>query len=144
MCRSELMSLRKLFKPLDCMTDDSILSQHFIIFVKPIIQSITAILFPGSPKDLNIFFRYPTTGERSRYSDGGIGVRVPVGSRIYFLHVVETGPGAHPSYRMGTGGSFPGVKRRGPEADHSPPTSVEVKKVGSILQLPHTPSWRSA
>jgi hypothetical protein len=30
---------------------------------------------------------------------------------------------------MGTGGSFSGVKRPGREADHSPPTSVEVKKI---------------
>jgi hypothetical protein len=31
---------------------------------------------------------------------------------------------------MGTGGSFPGVKRQGREADNSlsPPTSAEVKK----------------
>jgi hypothetical protein len=35
---------------------------------------------------------------------------------------------AHPaSYSMGTGGSFPGSKAAGPEADHSPPTSAEVK-----------------
>jgi hypothetical protein len=32
---------------------------------------------------------------------------------------------------MGTGGSFPGLKRQGREADHSHPTSaeVEVKKM---------------
>jgi hypothetical protein len=29
---------------------------------------------------------------------------------------------------MGTGGSFPGVKRPGREANHSPATSAEVKK----------------
>jgi hypothetical protein len=29
---------------------------------------------------------------------------------------------------MGTGGSFPGVNRQGREADHTPTTSVEVKK----------------
>jgi hypothetical protein len=33
------------------------------------------------------------------------------------------------SYTMGTGGSFPGVKLPGREADHSPPTSSEVKKM---------------
>jgi hypothetical protein len=47
-----------------------------------------------------------------------------------FLHVFQTGCGAHPvSYSMGIGGSFPGVKRQGLEADHSPPTSAEVKKI---------------
>jgi hypothetical protein len=37
-----------------------------------------------------------------------------------------------------------GVKRPGCEADHSPPTSAEVKKCGSIHLLSHTLSWRNA
>jgi hypothetical protein len=42
----------------------------------------------------------------------------------------STGPGVHPaSCKMGTGGAFPGVKRQGREADHSHPTSAEVKKM---------------
>jgi hypothetical protein len=42
---------------------------------------------------------------------------------------VQTGSGAHPaSYLMGTGGSFPGGKAwPGRDADHSPPSSAEVK-----------------
>jgi hypothetical protein len=56
-------------------------------------------------------------------------VRVPVGSKFSLLYIVQTGSGVHPiSYKMGTGSSFPGVKRQGREADHSPPTSAEVKK----------------
>jgi hypothetical protein len=54
-----------------------------------------------------------------------------------FLHCVQTGSGAHPaSYPMGTGGSFPGVKRQGREADHSPPTSAEVKKMWIYTYTP--------
>jgi hypothetical protein len=43
---------------------------------------------------------------------------------------VQTGSGAHPaSYTVGTGGCFPGGKARpGRDADHSPPSSAEVKK----------------
>jgi hypothetical protein len=37
---------------------------------------------------------------------------------------------------MGTGGSFPGVKRPGREADHSPPTSAEVKKMWIYTPTP--------
>jgi hypothetical protein len=38
--------------------------------------------------------------------------RVPVGSKIFTLHIVQTGSGVHPtSYKIGTGGSFPVVKR---------------------------------
>jgi hypothetical protein len=45
------------------------------------------------------------------------------------LHIVQTGSGAHPAYyRMGTKALSPGVKRPGREADHSSPTSTEVKK----------------
>jgi hypothetical protein len=36
-----------------------------------------------------------------------------------FLHAVQTGSGVHPtSYTMGTGGTFPGVKRPMHEPDH--------------------------
>jgi hypothetical protein len=66
--------------------------------------------------------------------DWEVGVRVPVGS---LLHVVQTGSGVHPTtYTMGTGGSFPGVKRPGREADHSPPTSAEVKKMWIYTSIP--------
>jgi hypothetical protein len=37
---------------------------------------------------------------------------------------------------MGAEGSFPGLKRLRHEADHSPPSSAEVKNGGSILALP--------
>jgi hypothetical protein len=36
------------------------------------------------------------------------------------------------------------VKRPGHEADHSPPSSAEVKNVGAIPPLPHISSWHSA
>jgi hypothetical protein len=57
--------------------------------------------------------------------DRGVGVRVPLGSRIFSYPRRPDrlwGP-------MGTGGFSPGVKRQGREADHSPPTSAEVKKM---------------
>jgi hypothetical protein len=41
--------------------------------------------------------------------DQGVGIRVPVGSRIFSSHVVQTGSSVHPtSYLTGTGCSFPG------------------------------------
>jgi hypothetical protein len=58
---------------------------------------------------------------------------------------VQTGSGAHPaSCTMGTGGSFPGGKARpGRDADHSTPSSVEVKKEQKLYLLsPRTPPWR--
>jgi hypothetical protein len=54
-----------------------------------------------------------------------------------FLHVVQTGSGVHPaSYLMGTGGSSPRVKQLGREADDSPPTSAEVKKMWIYTSTP--------
>jgi hypothetical protein len=51
--------------------------------------------------------------------------------------VVQTGSGVHPtSYTMGTGSSFTGVKQPGREADHSPPTSAEVKKMWIYTSTP--------
>jgi hypothetical protein len=61
--------------------------------------------------------------------DRGVRVLVPVRARIFFRHVVQTCCTANPaSYPMGTGDCFPGVKRPEREADHTTPTSVEVKK----------------
>jgi hypothetical protein len=54
---------------------------------------------------------------------------------------VQTGSGAHAaSYPMGTGGSFPGGKARpGRDADHSPPSTAEVKNKKLYLLPPQTP-----
>jgi hypothetical protein len=55
------------------------------------------------------------------------------------LHIVQTGSGAHPaSFPMSTGGSFPGVKLPGREADTSPQKEGdhwEVLDVGGRIIL---------
>jgi hypothetical protein len=63
-----------------------------------------------------------------------------------FHHRVQNGSGAHPaSYLMGTRGSSLGVKLPGREADHSPPSTAEVKEcVELYLHSPNKPSWRGA
>jgi hypothetical protein len=57
-------------------------------------------------------------------------VRFPAGAGNFSLHRrVQNGSGVHPaSYPLGARGSFPGVKRLGREADHSPPFSADVKE----------------
>jgi hypothetical protein len=63
--------------------------------------------------------------------DWTAGVRSPTGAEDFSSNFcIQTGSGAHPaSYTVGTGGSFPGGKARpGRDADHSPPSSAEVKK----------------
>jgi hypothetical protein len=62
--------------------------------------------------------------------DRGSMVRFPAGAVYFSLHHrVRKGCAAHPaSYPLGTRGSFLGVKRPGREADHSPPSSAEVKE----------------
>jgi hypothetical protein len=63
--------------------------------------------------------------------DRGVGVRVPVGQEFSLLHVLQTDSVAHPaSYIQWVPGALSsGVKRSGREADHSPPTSAEIKKM---------------
>jgi hypothetical protein len=59
-----------------------------------------------------------------------IEVRSPRGGEDFSSSpCVQTGSEAHPAfYPMGTWGSFPGGKvRPGRDADHSPPSSAEVK-----------------
>jgi hypothetical protein len=63
----------------------------------------------------------------------GVGVRVPLGSRI-FLFSTSSIPAlgfTQPPIQW-----VPGVKRPGCEADRSPPTSVEVKKMWIYTSTP--------
>jgi hypothetical protein len=61
--------------------------------------------------------------------DGGIGVRVPVGSRIFYSAASRSALGpTRPPIQWVPGALPPGVKRPGREADHSPPTNAEVMK----------------
>jgi hypothetical protein len=62
--------------------------------------------------------------------DLGSRVRLPAGAgNFYIHHRVQNGSGAHPaSYPMGIRGPFLGVKRPEREADHSPPSSADVKE----------------
>jgi hypothetical protein len=49
----------------------------------------------------------------------GSQFRAPAGSRIFIVHIVQTGSGAHTtSYPMATGGPLPGGKTECLEADH--------------------------
>jgi hypothetical protein len=61
---------------------------------------------------------------------GWAGVRVPVGSKIFTSPYRPDRLWGPPNLLYnGYWGSFPGVKRQGREADHSPPTGAEVKKM---------------
>jgi hypothetical protein len=66
-----------------------------------------------------------------------VGVRFPAEAGNFSLrHRVQTASGAHPaSYPVGTGGSQ-GVKRPAREADHSSPSSAEVKNGRSYTSTP--------
>jgi hypothetical protein len=67
-------------------------------------------------------------------------VRVRFQAWQYFSipHGVHTDSGVHQAaYPVGNGGDFPGVKWPGHEADHSPPSSAEVKNGGAIPTLTH-------
>jgi hypothetical protein len=64
-------------------------------------------------------------------ADWAAGIRSPTETQVFSSHLyVQTGSGAHPTpYTVGTGGSFCGGKaRQGRDADHSLPSSAEVKK----------------
>jgi hypothetical protein len=72
---------------------------------------------------------------RSRISIPGKRKRV-----LSLLHSVQTGRGNHPaSYPMAAG-----VKRPGREAEHSLPSSAEIKNGEAIRPLPPMFSWSSS
>jgi hypothetical protein len=69
--------------------------------------------------------------------DRGVRVRIPVGSRIPFSTSSRPtlGP-TQPPIQWVPGALSPGVKRPGCEADHSAPTSAEVKKMWIYTSTP--------
>jgi len=76
-----------------------------------------------------------------------IRIQFLVGEENFSLwHHVQTISGAHrASYPMGTGGSFPGAKWLGHEANPSPPSSVDVKECVDLwFHSPNTPPWCDA
>jgi hypothetical protein len=87
------------------------------------ISDISLVLMGSRDSSVGITLGYGLDDRDSR-------VRFPAGAGNSSLHHrVQNGSGAHPaSYSMGTRFSFPGVKRLGREADHSPPSSAEVKE----------------
>jgi hypothetical protein len=58
-------------------------------------------------------------------------------------HDVQTGSVLHPaSYAVGNGDSFPGIKGKWHEADHSPPANAKVKKKLFCTCTPsHVVAW---
>jgi hypothetical protein len=70
--------------------------------------------------------------------DRGVGVRVPVGSRIFSSPPRPDrlwGP-TQPPIKWVPGALSPGVKRPGREADHSPQVSAEAKKMWIYISTP--------
>jgi hypothetical protein len=82
------------------------------------------------------------------HSDGLWAVRPGFGSRQeqeMFLYSTEFRPAlraTQPHIQLEPGTLSPGVKRPGREADHSPPSSAEVKNGTAIPPLPYTSLWR--
>jgi hypothetical protein len=69
--------------------------------------------------------------------DREVGVRVPVGSRIFSsLRRLDRLCGPPNPIQWVPGALSPGVKLQGREADHSPPASAEMKKIWIYTSTP--------
>jgi hypothetical protein len=103
----------------------TILSIEGYVFL--LLESVS-YLKVGYSHDILSCFGFSCSSSGSIVSDYGLDDRgsIPDRGRGFFF---QTGSGAHPnSCTMGTGGPFPGGKARpGRDADHSPPSSAEVK-----------------
>jgi hypothetical protein len=81
--------------------------------------------------NLNPKSRSDAVGMATGYvlDDRGVGVRVPIGSRIFSFPQRRPALGlAQPPLQWALETLSLGVKRKGSEAGHSPPTRAEVKK----------------
>jgi hypothetical protein len=75
--------------------------------------------------------------------DGGLGITVPVGSRIFFTaYIPALGPTQTPIQREPWPLS-PGVKRPVRKAEHPPPSSADVNNVAAPPPS-HMSSWHSS
>jgi hypothetical protein len=115
------------------------LRKHFTAWRYLMCLSISLPVFCGS--------RGSVVGIATAYgmNDRGVGVRAPVGSRI-FSSPRRTDRLLGPPKLLSNGyrGLFRGGKAPGSEADHSLPTSAKVKKMWIYTSTPHTSPWRSA
>jgi hypothetical protein len=83
-------------------------------------------------------------GTASDYGLGLLGFDSHKVQDISVLHSVQTGSATHSASNvMGTGALSPGVTRPVREADHSAPSSVEVKNGGAVppLRRNHRPAF---
>jgi hypothetical protein len=69
-------------------------------------------------------------------NDRVVGVRVPVGSRIFSISSRPTLGSTQPPVQWVPGALSPGVNRPGREADHSPPAIAEVMKMWIYTSTP--------
>jgi hypothetical protein len=75
--------------------------------------------------------------QRPGYGLDSLGSISAISSDFYLSRCVQHSCGTHPaSYAMDTRVTFTGVKRSGREADHSSPSSAEVRDVGAIPPPP--------
>jgi hypothetical protein len=97
------------------------------------------------------FFSCDMTQHEHRFSLIGLqaersGFDSRQGEEIFLFSTASRpalGP-TQPPIQWVPGGLSVGVKRLGREADHSHPSSAEVKNGGAIPPLLHVSSWRSA
>jgi hypothetical protein len=68
--------------------------------------------------------------------DRGVGVRVPVGSRIFSTSSRPALGPTQPAIQWVPGALSPGIKRQERETDYSSPTSAEVKKIWIYASTP--------
>jgi hypothetical protein len=108
------------------------------------VKNITIILW--------LYHHYEEPEWRSRYSDmatgwttEGLEFESRWEQEYSLFRVVDTGSGvSQPPIQWAPGALYPGVKRQGREADHSPPATAEVKKILIHTFTPHMPSRCSA
>jgi hypothetical protein len=108
-----------------------------LLYVLLIIYIHSTLCLHGGPWRRKIFLclilnQNSSAGIATDSGQDGQG-SIPSRARVSLLHSVHTGSGAQPAFRpLGAETSFSGGK-----ADHTPPSTAEVKNSGAIPPLPH-------
>jgi hypothetical protein len=119
------------------------LSRLIILSILPFNLFRSSFLYPLI--FLFCFFLFIIFGTPCRDTSVGTGADYGLAGKGSIPGSAHADPGPHPtSYPKGTVGSFRGGKWPVREADHSPPTSAEVKNCGAIPPFLYTSSWGEA
>jgi hypothetical protein len=126
------LSIENIFPPFPVLFISWVIVTWYLCYVSCYLLMFNSYFSSLVLYHIHLVSRDSSVGIATGYGMDGreVGVRVPTGSEISLLHVVQMALGStHPPIQWVPGAFSPKVKRPELEADHSRPASTEIKKI---------------